>query len=84
MHCDQSNPERSDSLRMVIFAKAPVPGSVKTRLIPALGWRLHVLSPLPDIDRPDDLIYLPGSWTEQSGLSNQRHVHCDGSTGNLA
>ena len=31
-------PEMSeDATRIVIFAKAPVPGSVKTRLIPALG-----------------------------------------------
>lgn len=30
-------PERCDACRIVIFAKAPLPGLAKTRLIPALG-----------------------------------------------
>jgi rSAM/selenodomain-associated transferase 1 len=28
----------------------------------ALGWRVAVLEPLPDIDRPEDLIHLPAAF----------------------
>lgn len=36
MAIDQGNPEPLD-VQIAVFAKAPVPGAVKTRLIPALG-----------------------------------------------
>ena len=41
--------------RIAIFAMAPVPGSVKTRLIPALGWSLFVGNTLSDIGEPAGL-----------------------------
>ncbi len=34
----------------------------------ALGWRVAVLEPLPDIDRPEDLIHLPAAFRPPHSL----------------
>ncbi len=35
----------------------------------ALGWRVSVLEPLPDIDRPEDLIHLPEAFRPAHSLN---------------
>lgn len=64
------------AIRIVVFAKAPLPGLAKTRLSPLLGAigaadlakRLlahcitEALESLHDIDEPQDLQWLPAGW----------------------